>query len=79
LPRFYLPYPGSDSTEGLLVHDDKAWRFPSRKEALAFVMDYCREERAIAGVVEKAVIGIEGQDGQWRMFDTRLEPVGDDE
>jgi hypothetical protein len=60
------------------MHDDQAKRFPSRQAALAFVMDYCREERFAVGAAEKAIIGIEGQDGQWRLFDTRLLPVLDE-
>jgi len=60
------------------MHDDKACRFPSRQAALAYVMDCCREARSTFGAAEKAVIGIEGQDGQWRMFDTRLLPLLDE-
>jgi hypothetical protein len=59
------------------MHGDTAMRFPSRKAALAFVMEQCREERP-AMKADQAIISIEGQDGLWRSFDTRLLPANDD-
>jgi hypothetical protein len=51
--------------------------FPSRKAALAFVMEHFRHERPVvdAGGIGNAAISIEGQDGLWRSFDTRLLPA----
>lgn len=53
---------------------DRAMRFPSRQAALAFVMDHWRKER-VAAHADNGILSIEGHDGQWRSFDTRLQPV----
>jgi len=74
LPKFYLPYPANDSTESILLDGDRTIRFPTRKDALAFVMERCRRERPAADTYN-AVISIEGQDGLWRSFDTHLMPA----
>ncbi|GGA29961.1 hypothetical protein [Dyella nitratireducens] len=74
LPKFYLPYSGIDSADSVLMHGDRAMRFPSRKAALAFVMEHYRDERTAVNA-NQAVISIEGQDGMWRSFDTRLLPA----
>lgn len=74
LPKFYLPYPDIDSAESILLDGDKTICFPTRKDALAFVMERCRTERLPADA-DNAVISIEGRDGLWRSFDTRLMPA----
>ncbi|WP_158628798.1 hypothetical protein [Dyella choica] len=42
--------------------------------ALAFVMKHLRDEKPVMES-SKAIISIEGQDGRWRSFDTRLQPA----
>ena len=74
LPTFYLPYPAIDSTESILVDGDRTIRFPTRKDALAFAMERCRNEKPGIGA-HHAVISIEGRDGLWRSFDTHLKPA----
>lgn len=76
MPTFYLPYSGIDSLDSVLVHGDKAMRFPSRKAALAFVIEHYRGEPS-AVTANQAVISIEGQDGLWRSFDRRLLPANE--
>jgi hypothetical protein len=75
LPQFYLPYSKDDSPDSILMHGDRAMRFPSRKAALAFVMAHCREEKP--AIHDRAIVSIEGRDGLWRSFDTRLLPAND--
>jgi hypothetical protein len=76
LPKFYLPYSGIDCADSILVHGDEAMRFPSRKAALAFVIEHCRDEPS-APHANQAIISIEGQDGLWRSFDRRLLPASE--
>ncbi|GLQ88337.1 hypothetical protein [Dyella flagellata] len=72
MPKFYLPYSRDNAPDSILVHGDQALHFPSRKAALTFVMEYFRDERLLTN---NAIISIEGQDGLWRSFDTRLLPA----
>lgn len=74
MPKFYLPCPDLDSAESILLDGDRTIRFATRKDALAFVMAHCRHERPAIDA-NQAVISIEGQDGLWRSFDTRLMPA----
>ena len=74
MPKFYLPYCRDNDPDSILVHGNKAMHFPSRMAALAFVMEHLRDERPVVEA-SKAIISIEGQDGLWRSFDTRLLPA----
>lgn len=79
LPRFYLPYCRDNVPDSILVHGGRAMHFPSRKAALAFVMEHFRQERPVdANGTDNAAISIEGQDGLWRSFNTRLLPARED-
>ncbi|HKT29745.1 hypothetical protein [Dyella sp.] len=72
--KFYLPYSGIDCPDSILVHGDTAMRFPSRKAALAFVVEHYRDEPS---ATNQAIVSIEGQDGLWRSFDRRLLPASE--
>ena len=76
MARFYLPYSRDNDPDSVLVHGERAMRFPSRKAALAFVMEHFREEWQALDA-SMAVISIEGQDGLWRSFNTRLLPAAE--
>lgn len=73
---FYIPYCESQSAEWRVVENGQTLLFHSRREALVFAIDRCREARASGD--PSAVISIEGNDGQWRAFDSRLLPAVDD-
>lgn len=76
LIQFYLPYSGVDCPDSILVHGDKAMRFPSRKAALAFVIEHSGNGASAANA-EQAIVSIEGRDGLWRSFDRRLLPANE--
>lgn len=71
--RFYLPFSAVPSSDWLLYEDGKATHFRSRREALVCAIDRCRAVQA--SVDDEAIISIEGDDGLWRSFDSRLLPV----
>lgn len=76
MSTFYIPYCESLSAEWRVVENGKTLLFHSRREALVFAIDRCREARAAGD--PSAVISIEGNDGQWRAFDSRLLPAVDE-
>jgi hypothetical protein len=76
MSTFYIPYCESQSAEWRVVENGKTQLFHSRREALVFAIDRCREARASGD--PSAVISIEGNDGQWRAFDSRLVPAADE-
>ena len=76
MSTFYIPYCESLSAEWRVVENGKTLLFHSRREALVFAIDRCREARATGDL--SAVISIEGNDGQWRAFDSRLLPAVDE-
>jgi hypothetical protein len=76
MSTFYIPYCESQSAEWRVVESGKTLLFHSRREALVFAIDRCREARASGD--PSAVISIEGNDGQWRSFDSRLLPATDE-
>ncbi|WP_333679219.1 hypothetical protein [Dyella sp.] len=51
-------------------------RFPSRKAALAFVIEHSGNGASAANA-EQAIVSIEGRDGLWRSFDRRLLPANE--
>jgi hypothetical protein len=73
MSTFYIPYCESVSAEWRVVENGNTLLFHSRGEALVFAIDRCREARASGD--PSAVISIEGNDGQWRAFDSRLLPA----
>jgi hypothetical protein len=76
MSTFYIPYCESESAEWRVVENGKTLLFHSRREALVFAIDRCREARASGD--PSSVISIEGNDGQWRAFDSRLLPAVDE-
>jgi hypothetical protein len=76
MSTLYIPYCENQSAEWRVVENGKTLLFHSRREALVFAIDRCREAR-VAGD-SSAVISIEGNDGQWRAFDSRLLPAVDE-
>lgn len=80
MPKFYVLQPGPESSAWpVVVEGIHSQTFPSRKDALAYVIGECRaaERRGSAGTV----ISIQRTDGRWRRFDSRLLSVhdGDDQ
>jgi hypothetical protein len=75
MSTFYIPYCESQSAEWRVVENGRTLLFHSQREALVFAIDRCREARATGD--PSAVISIEGNDGQWRAFDSRLVPATD--
>lgn len=71
MQHFYLHYSDRGANGCLLVSDGDRQYFRSRKDALAFAIQQCYEQRAPEG---EPIINIEGSDGQWRSFDCRLLP-----
>jgi hypothetical protein len=76
MSTFYIPYCENQSSDWRVVEKSKTRMFHSRREALIFAIDKCREASAMGD--SSAVISIEGYDGQWRSFDSRLLPVSEE-
>lgn len=65
--------PKLSAPTAVVVEDHHTHRFPSRQEALAYALQECRE--AARRGASDAVIKIQGTDGAWRTFDSRLLPI----
>lgn len=73
---FRIPQPATQLPAPMAVvimDDHHTQRFSSRREALAYALRECRA--AVRRGESNTVIDIQGADGQWRSFDSRLMPV----
>lgn len=78
MPTFYVLQPGPEPSAGpVVLEGEHAQTFPSRRDAMAYVVKACRtaERHGLADTV----ISIQGTDGRWRRFDSHLLPVLDDD
>lgn len=72
---FFIPLlaPKPPASIAIVVEDQLTLPFSSRQEALAYALQECRE--AARRGANDAVVRIQGADGEWRTFDSRLMPV----
>ena len=71
---FRIPLPSQERSAAVVVTDDHhTHHFPTREQALAYALQECHT--AAHRGIHDAIIKIQGSDGQWRAFDSRLMPV----